>query len=92
MNVILFYSRRCCDALISIRAAEVTLGMQNWKGNAVPRANGDNYASNGLGVCFCPCLSLKSSVQEIWTAGQTRFEPLEAHKVVYKIKAFGLHT
>lgn len=60
--------------------------------NAVPRANGHNYASNGLGVCFCPCLSLKSSVQEIWTVDQTRFDPLEANKALYKMKAFGPHT
>lgn len=41
--------------------------MQNWKyiallAHAMPRANGDNYALNGLGVCSCLCLSLKSSV------------------------------
>lgn len=71
-------------------------GVQNWKDialpcNAMPRANGDNYASNSLGVCFGPCLSLNSSVQEIWNVDPVSSEPLEANKALYKMKAFGLH-
>jgi len=42
--------------------------MQNCKyiallAQAMPRANGDNYALNGLGGCTCLCLSLKSNLQ-----------------------------